>query len=68
MSLLVRLWETLSRTPHRHDDAQRVRRATQELTENAKILSAHLRTHEDSPDPLMSIVCDLVNRRQMEID
>jgi len=65
MSWPVRLFEKLTGTPHRHDNARRVSLATDELTESTRLLSAHLKPYLESDDPLVSLMTDVFNRRQM---
>lgn len=65
MSWTVRLIEKITGTPHRHENATRVSLATDELTQSTRLLSAHLKPYLESDDPLVSLMTDVFNRRQM---
>lgn len=65
MSWTVRLIEKLTGTPHRHDNAARVSLAADQLTESTRQLTANLKPYLESDDPLVSLMQDVFNRRQM---
>lgn len=65
MSWPVRLIEKLTGKPHRHDNAARVSLAAAELSESTRELSRHLKPYLESDDPLVSLMTDVFNRRQM---
>lgn len=65
MSWPVRLFEKLTGTPHRHDNATRVSLAAEELTETTRELSTYLKPYLESDDPLVSLMTDVFNKRQM---
>ena len=65
---LVRLWETIMRIPHRHENANHVAKATDELAQSARELTAQLKPYIEADDPLVALMTDVFNRRQMRSD
>ncbi len=65
MTLLVRLLEKLTGSPHRHDNASRVRTATAQLSHTVDDFSATLKQYETAPDPLVALLTDVFNQRQL---
>lgn len=65
MGWAVRLMEKITGTPHRHENAQRVSVAAAELTESTRQLSASLMPYLESDDPLVALMTDVFNKRQM---
>lgn len=65
MVCLVRLWEKISGSPHRHRMADRVIEAADDLVESANSLREQLRPYEDAPDPFIALMADLYNKRQV---
>lgn len=62
---LARLWETVLGVPHRYENAARVSLAGEELSRAAKGLHTHLRGYAESDDPLVALMTDVFNQREM---
>lgn len=67
MGWIVRLYEKLTGTPHRHDNAARVSRASASLSRTIDDLSATLKPYSKADDPLVALMTDVFNRRQLEV-
>lgn len=63
MGWVVRLYEKLTGTPHRHDDAERVAAAVDGLSQATRELSATLKPYIESDDPLVAFT-DMLKRRE----
>lgn len=64
MGWIVRLYEKLTGTPHRHEDAERVSRALDGLTNSIEELSATLKPYSNADDPLVAFMTDVLKRRK----
>jgi hypothetical protein len=65
MGWIVRLIEKITGMPHRHDNAAMVSRASERLTQRIEDLSATLRPYNEADDPLVAMMTDVFNRRQL---
>jgi hypothetical protein len=65
MGWVMRLYEKLTGIAHRHDNADRVARAADGLTDSIRELSATLKPYRESDDPLVALMTDVFNRRQL---
>jgi hypothetical protein len=65
---LIRLWEKLTGVPHRHENAERVSFASDELTREVREISSRLKPYAESDDPLVAMMTDIFNQRQMRQD
>ncbi|WP_065755184.1 hypothetical protein [Bradyrhizobium paxllaeri] len=63
--VFARLIEKLTGRPHRHDNAQLVKQAAGELRRDVGKLSSMLRPYMEADDPLVALMTDLFNQRQM---
>lgn len=59
MTSLTRLLEIITRRPHRYNNAQAVREATEGLRQDVQNLSARLRPYIEADDPLKALMDDL---------
>jgi hypothetical protein len=66
MGWIVRLIEKITGTPHRHDNAAMVSLASEKLTQRIDDLSATLRPYSEADDPLVAMMTDVFNRRQLK--
>ena len=66
MTKLVRVIEKLTGTPHRHDNADRVHRAAVQVSQAVDGLNATLKPYTKTPDPLVALLTDIFNNRQMK--
>lgn len=62
---LTRLWEKLAGIPHRQENAQRVLFAVDELTKEVRKASDQLKPYTEADDPLVALMTDIFNKRQM---
>jgi len=65
MGWAVRLFEKLTGSKHRHDDAMRVSAAADDLTASIRELSATLKPYHESDDPLAALMTDVFNKRRL---
>lgn len=65
MSAISRLWERMNGVPHRYDKSQQVSDAADALSDNVRELSSHLRPYMEADDPMVALMIDLFNQRQM---
>lgn len=61
---LVRLWEIIAGIPHKHENADRVSFASDELSTAARSLSARLKPYAESDDPLAALMADIAEVRR----
>jgi len=61
----IRLWEKIMRIPHQHVNADHVVTASDNLAQSARDLSSKLKPYIESDDPLVALMTDVFNRRQM---
>jgi hypothetical protein len=64
MGWVVRLYEKLTGRPHRHDDAEMVSAAAKELSSSIRELSATLKPYNESGDPLVALMTDVLDHRR----
>jgi len=57
--------EKITGTPHRHENARIVREATQNLRKDIGHLNNALQPYSNSEDPLIKLMEDVFNSRQM---
>lgn len=62
---LARLWESILGVPHRHENAAMVSFASDELARATRRLHTHLRPYAESDDPLVALMTDIFNQREM---
>lgn len=62
---LARLWESILGVPHRHENAAMVSSASEELSRATRRLHTHLRPYVESDDPLIALMTDVFNQREM---
>lgn len=65
MTSFIRIWETVLGIPHKHENAARVSAASDELSRATRSLSNHLKPYAESDDPLVALMTDVFNKRQM---
>jgi hypothetical protein len=65
MTILVRLFEKLTGKPHQHRNAQKVAAAVGDLRRDVSALSSKLRPYTEADDPLVALMTDVFNQRQM---
>ena len=65
MTIFVRLLETIRGRPHQRQNAQRVAAAASDLREDVGALSSMLRPYREADDPLVALMTDVFNQRQM---
>jgi hypothetical protein len=65
MTIFVRLMEKLTGEPHQHRNAQKVADVARELRQEVHELSTTLRPYVESDDPLVALMTDVFNRRQL---
>jgi hypothetical protein len=65
MTILVRLFEKLTGKPHQHRNAQKVAAAVGDLRRDVSALSSRLRPHAEADDPLVALMTDVFNQRQL---
>jgi hypothetical protein len=63
MGWIVRLYEKLTGRPHRHDDAAMVSAAAKDLSSSIRELTATLKPYNQSKDPLVALMRDVIQRR-----
>jgi hypothetical protein len=68
MGLVVRLMEKLTGTPHRHEHKDNVAAAAKDLTASIQELAKTLKPYRESNDPLVALMTDIFNQRQMMVD
>lgn len=68
MGLVVRLIEKLTGTPHRHENTENVAAAAKDLEASIKELAQTLKPYRESHDPLVALMTDVFNQRQMMVD
>jgi len=66
MTIFVRLMEKLTGEPHQHRNAQKVADVARELRQEVHELSTTLRPYTESEDPLVALMTDVFNQRQMQ--
>ena len=65
MSLVTRIFEKLTGRPHQKQNAAMVREAAARLKEDVKVLADRLSQYEEESDPLVAIMTDLYNDREI---
>ena len=65
MTIFVRLVEKLTATPHQHRNAESVAYVAHDLRQEVHKLSSTLRPYVESDDPLVALMTDVFNHRQM---
>lgn len=63
MGWIVRLHEKLTGRAHRHADAEMVSAAANDLTSSIRELSSTLKSYQQSSDPLVALMTDVLNHR-----
>lgn len=63
--LLVRLYEKLMGIPHQKRNADMVRHAVSGLKEDVSSISKRLQEYQESDDPLVALMLDMFNTREM---
>lgn len=66
--MLVRLWETITLTPHKHEESRKVDTVADELLSDVRRLSKNIRPYLDADDPLVALMTDVFNQRRMRSD
>jgi hypothetical protein len=66
MTWPARLVEKITGSPHRHDIADSVSMAAAGLSRSIDRLSANLKPYSQSEYPLVALMTDVFNRRQMK--
>lgn len=62
---MKRLWEKIIGIPHQHENAARVSLASYELTSEVRKISSRLKPYVEADDPLVALMTDLFNQREM---
>jgi len=65
MTIFTRLLETITGRPHQRQNARRVADAANDLRRDVGALSSRLRPYTESDDPLVALMTDVFNQRQM---
>ncbi len=65
MTILTRLFEKITGRRHRHDNARAVSDAVGDLRSDVEELRSSLRPYVDADDPLVALMTDVFNQRQM---
>lgn len=63
---LVRILEKLTGQPHNHHHADRVADAVAELGRDVRKLSDALRPYSEASDPMVALMTDVFNDRQLK--
>jgi propanediol dehydratase small subunit len=64
-TIFVRFMERLTGKPHQHHNAERVTDVAPDPREDIHKLSTTLRPYVESDDPLVALMTDVFNRRQL---
>jgi hypothetical protein len=65
MTAFIRLLEKITGRPHRHGNARMVSEAADGLRREVRELSDTLHPYAEADDPLVALMTDLFNQRQM---
>jgi hypothetical protein len=65
MTILVRFFEKLTGNPHQHRNARKVAAAVGDLRHDVSALSLKLRPYAEADDPLVALMTDVFNQRQL---
>jgi hypothetical protein len=65
MSSLIRIWEKVTGTPPRQENAEMVSQAADNLAKNTEELSAMMKPYLEAEDPLVMLLTDIFNQRQL---
>lgn len=68
MGVFVRFLETITGKPHRHEQSRMVSEVADQLSSDVAKLSTRLRPYLESEDPLVALMTDVFNQRQMRSD
>lgn len=65
MGVFVRFFEMMTGTPHKYEESRRVNIVAEELLSDVQRLSENIRPYLDADDPLVALMTDVFNKRQM---